>query len=149
MMARKHNGQKKEIVSSFKKALKSFGSSFPILLGIILVLGLLHSYVSSRMLTEVFSGELVRDTIIGSVAGSISAGNAVVCYIIGGELLKENVSLIAVTSFILAWVTVGIIQLPAEAAMLGRRFAIIRLASSYILAILVSLATVQTLMMIQ
>jgi len=81
--------------------------------------------------------------------GSISAGNPVTSYIIGGELVKENVSLIAITSFIVAWVTVGIIQLPAEAAILGQRFACTRNALGFILSILISIATVKTLMVIQ
>jgi len=149
MANRKENNSKKDIPSSFFKAFKSFGKAFPMLLGLVLVLGLFRTFVSNRMLSSVFKGELFRDTITGSLTGSISAGNPVTSYIIGGELLKENVSLIAITSFIVAWVTVGIIQLPAEAAILGRRFACIRSMLSFILSVLVSIATVKTLMVIQ
>jgi uncharacterized membrane protein YraQ (UPF0718 family) len=70
-------------------------------------------------------------------------------YIIGGELLKDGVSLFAVTAFIVTWVTVGLLQLPAEAAILGRQFAIFRNILSFILAILVSIVTVVTVMVIQ
>ncbi len=111
-------------------------------LGVILVLGLIRTYVSSEMLSAVFSGELIHDTIIGSIAGSLSAGNATVSYLIGGELLKEHISLVAVTSFIVAWITVGIIQLPAEGLMLGKRFAITRNIISFILAIFIAVLTV-------
>jgi|MudIll2142460700_1097286.scaffolds.fasta_scaffold2547241_1 hypothetical protein len=45
-------------------------------------------------------------------------------YIIGGELRQRGVSMLAITAFIVARVTVGIIQLLAEALMLGKRFAI-------------------------
>ena len=85
---------------------------------------------------------------MGSMIGSISTGNPITSYIIGGELLKEGVSLFAVTAFIAAWVTVGVIQLPAEAAILGKRFALTRNALSFIFAILVALATVVTLRVI-
>ena len=91
----------------------------------------------------------MRDGLIGSVFGSISAGNPITSYIIGAELLKEGVGLFAVTAFLVAWVTVGIIQLPAEAAILGKKFALTRNLISFILAILVSLATVTILMMIR
>ena len=127
----------------------NFGESFPMLLGVILVLGLFRTFVTTRMLSTVFAGEPLRDTVIGSLIGSISAGNPVTSYIIGGELVKENVSLIAITSFIVAWVTVGIIQLPAEAAILGRRFACTRNVLGFIFSILISIATVKTLMLIQ
>ena len=119
------------------------------MLGVILVLGLFRAFVSRQVLSAIFTGELLRDTVIGALIGSIFAGNPVNSYIIGGELVKENVSLIAITSFLVAWVTVGIIQFPAEATILGRRFACVRNVLGYILAILVSIATVKTLVIIQ
>jgi hypothetical protein len=65
-----------------------------------------------------------------------------VSYIIGGELLKQGISLIAVTAFIVAWVTVGFIQLPAESMILGKKFAFVRNILSFIFAIIVALITV-------
>jgi uncharacterized membrane protein YraQ (UPF0718 family) len=149
MINRKQNDEKKDIVSTLFKAFKSFGTSSPIILGVILVLGLFRTFVSKQMLSALFTGEFLRDTVISALIGSISAGNPVNSYIIGGELVKENVSLIAITSFLVAWVTVGIIQFPAEATILGRRFACVRNILGYILAILVSIATVKTLLIIR
>ena len=136
---------KENIAISFYKALKSFGVTLPVLLGVFLLLGLFKTYVSPQAISSVFTGELFRDTVIGSVIGSVSAGNPITSYIIGGELLKEGVSLFAVTAFIVAWVTVGVIQLPAEASILGKRFAITRNILSFLFAILVAIATVVTL----
>jgi uncharacterized membrane protein YraQ (UPF0718 family) len=133
------------IVNSFYRAIKSFGTTLPMLLGVILLLGLFRVFVSSEMISSVFTGELLRDTVIGSLIGSISAGNSIVSYIIGGELLKEQVSLFAVAAFIVAWVTVSVVQFPAEAAIFGKRFAAARNILCFILAIVVSIATVTTL----
>jgi uncharacterized membrane protein YraQ (UPF0718 family) len=144
----KDHEDRKGIILSFYKAAKSFGSIFPILLGVILLLGLFRTFVSDRMISAVFTGDLLRDTVFASVVGSISAGNAVTSYIIGGELLKEGISLIAVTAFMVAWATVGVVQIPAEAATLGKRFAAVRNAVCFILSILVAIVTVKTLMMI-
>ena len=148
MANKKQNHAKRDMVSSFYKAFKSFGKSFPMLLGVILVLGLFRTFVSKQMLSTLFTGELLRDTVVGSLMGSISAGNPITSYIIGGELVKENVSLVAITSFIVAWVTVGIIQLPAEAAVLGGRFACTRNMLGLIFSILISIATISTLVVI-
>jgi uncharacterized membrane protein YraQ (UPF0718 family) len=146
----KHNDKKqKGVIISFTKAFKSFGTALPILLGVILLVGLFRTFVSSQMIASVFTGALLRDTVIGTVIGSISAGNPITSYIIGGELLKEGVSLFAVTAFIVAWVTVGIVQFVAEAGILGKRFALSRNILSFILAILVAVATVTTLMVMQ
>jgi len=149
MANKKQNNSQGDIVPSFYRAFKSFGMAFPTLLGVILLLGLFRTFVSKQMLSALFTGELLKDTLIGSLMGSISAGNAVTSYFIGGELIEENVSLIAVTSFIVAWVTVGIIQIPAEASTLGRRFAYTRNALGFVFSILISIATVRTLMGIQ
>lgn len=148
MKIEKQNDGKKGILVSFYNAFKSFGTSLPMLFGVILAIGLFQTYVSSRVFREVFTGELLLDTVMGSIMGSISAGNAVTSYIIGGELIKEDVSLIAVTAFIVAWVTVGIIQLPAEAAILGRRFAWLRNILAFVFSVLVAIATVKTLMVV-
>jgi hypothetical protein len=53
--------------------------------------------------------------------------------------------LFAVTALVVSWVTVGIVQLPAEALMLGRRFAIYRNLMCYLFAIVVALLTVFTM----
>ncbi|OFV68561.1 MAG: conserved hypothetical protein, membrane [Candidatus Syntrophoarchaeum caldarius] len=139
----------KNIVTSFYKTFRSFTKELPILFGVILLLGLFKTFVTAQMITSVFTGNLSGDTVIGALIGSISAGNAIMSYIIGGELLKDGVSLFAVTAFIIAWVTVGLVQLPAEVAILGKRFAIFRNILSFIFAIFVSIATVMTLMVIR
>lgn len=139
----------KSIARSFYRAFKSLGSAIPMLLGIVLLLGLFLTYVSTQFIASVFTGEMFRDTVIGSAIGSIAAGNPITSYIIGGELMKEGVSLFAITAFIVTWVTVSIVQFPAEAAILGKRFAFVRNSLGFILAIIVSIATVMTLRVVQ
>lgn len=148
--AMRSNGKKesergqKTLAGSFAKALKSFSTSLPLLLGVILLLGLFRVFVTNAMISSVFTGAVVRDTVIGAVIGSVSAGNPIVSYIIGGELLAAKVSLFAVAAFIVAWVTVGVVQFPAEAAILGRRFATARNVLSFIFAIALAIVTVAT-----
>ena len=62
--------------------------------------------------------------------------------IIGGELLAQGVSLVAVTAFLIAWVTVGVVQLPAESILLGRRFALLRNIISFVFSVIVAIITV-------
>jgi uncharacterized membrane protein YraQ (UPF0718 family) len=145
---RKPGRKRQDLIGAFSKATRNFGASLPIIAGVILMLGLFRAFVPNRFLSAVFTGELLRDTLTGAMIGSVSAGSPVNSYVIAGELIEENISLVAVTSFMVAWVTVGIIQLPAEASLLGRRFAYVRNILSYILAILISTATVHTLQML-
>jgi hypothetical protein len=57
----------------------------------------------------IFSGNWLIDPLMGAVLGSISGGNPLTSYVIGGELRQEGVSMLAITAFIVSWVTVGII----------------------------------------
>ncbi|HJX49849.1 MAG TPA: hypothetical protein VJ438_00120, partial [Candidatus Nanoarchaeia archaeon] len=134
--------QERTFKEAIIKALKTFGNALPLIFGTILLISLLVTWIPQSFYLKIFQGNVVIDPFIGSFIGSISAGNPVVSYIIGGELLKQGVNLIAVTAFIVAWVTVGFIQLPAESMILGKRFALYRNILSFIFAIIVAIITV-------
>ena len=59
--------KKESIIASFYKALKSFGVTLPVLLGVVLLLGLFKKYISSELISSLFTGELFRDTALCSV----------------------------------------------------------------------------------
>jgi uncharacterized membrane protein YraQ (UPF0718 family) len=124
------------------RAGKGLWKAFPMILGTVLLISLIYTLIPKSFYTTVFSKNAFLDSIIGSLIGSISAGNPITSYIFGGELLTQGVSLIAVTAFLVAWVTVGIIQLPAESTILGKKFALLRNISAFILAILIAIITI-------
>ena len=116
----------------------------PLLLGVIGLVGIFQTFISTEMLASIFGWGTFGDTLIGTFAGAISSGNPAVSYLIGGELLGEGVSPYAVTAFILSWVTLGVIQLPAEAEVFGLRFTVYRNLLSLILTIIIAVLTVIT-----
>lgn len=136
---------KSRAVEAINKAAKGIWSAVPIITGVILLVGLLMSAVPKEFYSAVFTKNPLFDSIIGSAIGSVLAGTPITSYIIGGELLAQGVSLIAITAFIVAWVTVGVVQFPAEAFLLGRRFAITRNIISFVFAIVVAIVTVAIL----
>jgi hypothetical protein len=89
-------------------------------------------------------GDLV-DALLAAVLGSIAAGPPLASYLLGGELRAGGVSLLAVTALVVSWVTVGVVQLPAEALFLGRRFAVTRNLVAFVFTLAVAWLTVQTL----
>ena len=108
-----------------------------------LLIALLTSFISESTYTSVvFLGNPFLDAVIAAALGSILAGNPATSYILGGELLESGVSLLAVTAFLVSWVTVGIIQFPAESILLGKRFALFRNISAFLFSILVAFVTV-------
>ncbi|MBA4337025.1 hypothetical protein C0416_04630 [bacterium] len=112
------------------------------LLSVMLLIAFIINAIPKDYYAKIFTNNNLIDSIIGAVIGSISAGNPINSYVIGGELLNNGVGLTAVTAFILSWVTVGIVQLPAESLMLGRKFALYRNGISFVTAIIISILTV-------
>jgi len=122
------------------KTLKLLLSMAPMLLATIALLGLAQTYVSTDMLHSLFKGNILADTLIGTLSGGVSVGPPIISYIIGGELIDEGISVYAVAAFILSWVSLGVIQLPFEASVLGFRFTLVRNLLAFVFALLISLA---------
>lgn len=107
-----------------------------------MLLGLIKEYITFSKLGSLFTQNAFIDTGIGSILGSVFAGNSMNSYIISRELLAVGVSMFAVTAFLVSWVTVGVFQSPIEAQIFGISFAVKRNLISALLAMLVSFITV-------
>ncbi len=118
---------------------KSLYRALPILLGVILLISLISAIIPKEQLISIFNQNSWSNTIIAACLGSILAGNPINSYVLGGEFLALGIGLVAVTAFLISWVTVGIVQLPAEIMMLGKRFAITRNTLSFVFSIIIAL----------
>ncbi|KYK24433.1 hypothetical protein AYK26_06705 [Euryarchaeota archaeon SM23-78] len=132
----------KKLKHAIKKSAKAMYKALPILLGVILLISLANTLIPKSIYSSLFSKNIFLDSIIGSALGSILAGNPITSYILGGEFLNQGISLVAVTAFIVAWVTVGIVQLPAEIMLLGKKFAITRNITAFVFSTIVAIITV-------
>ena len=111
----------------------------------LLLVGLVNTGIPKGFFSRIFTGKLLIDPFIGALVGGIVAGNPLTSYIIGGEFLEKGISMVAVLAFIVIWVTVGVVQLPAESLMFGRRFALLRNGASFLMAVLIAILTALTL----
>jgi len=133
----------KEVKNKFKIVLNKTWNAFrfviPIIISVLLIVAFVQAIVPVESYKKIFSGNIFLDPLIAAVFGSVSLGNPIVSYVISDGLLNNGVGIVAVTAFIVSWVTVGIIQLPAESFFLGKRFAIIRNLTSFIGAIVIGI----------
>ena len=136
--------EKKQLKTALQKTAVGFKKALPDIVGVLLLVGLALQ-LDFEKVSLYFSGNQLLDAGLGASLGSVAAGNPITSYIIGGELLDKGVSLLAVTAFVLSWVTVGVVQLPGEMLIMGRRFAIVRNSVSFVLAIAVAFAVVATM----
>ncbi len=126
-------------------ALRSLLAIAPMLFAVIGLVGLFDVFVTPEMLHSLFIGNALYDALMGTLVGGISVGQPFLSYIIGGELLKEGVSYYAISAFILAWVTLGLVQLPLEWSLFGGRFTIIRNLLALLFAMLIAFVTTVTI----
>ena len=131
-----------KLKKSIGKSVKMISRTLPLLLGILLLITLLLVNVPKTMFTTIFTGNSIIDPTIGAIAGAIIAGSPINSYIIGGELLNGGIGLVTITAFIVAWVTVGFVQIPAETMLLGKKFTLVRNGLALIFSIIVAIITV-------
>jgi uncharacterized membrane protein YraQ (UPF0718 family) len=127
------------------RTLRAFGQMLPIVVGMLLLSSLVLAWLPRTGLQRLFGSNGLLDVLLGTAIGGVAMGHPLAGYILGGELLAGGVSLIAVTALIVSWVTVGLVQLPAEALLLGRRFAVLRNLLCALSAIAIAYLTVGTL----
>jgi len=132
---------KEKLKQANKKAFTGILNILPILIGVLLLVSMITVLIPKSFYSNLFNGNIFSDLLTGSALGSVLSGNPVTAYILGDGFLKNGVSLVAVTAFIATWTTVGFVQLPAEALMLGKRFAIYRNISAFFISIVVAVVT--------
>jgi len=137
--------KKPSLQQALKKSSLAFWAMTPMLIGVIGLVGLFQVLVTPRILSSLFRGNAMVDTLIGTLAGAIASGNPVVSYLLGGELLGQGISLYAVSAFILSWVTLGFIHLPAEAEVLGFRFTLYRNILAFVFTMIIAVLTSLTI----
>ena len=133
--------EKSKFQTAFIKTWNSFKGSIPIIITVLMFISVLQVYLPKEGYVAIFSGNTFTDSFVGALLGSVSLGNPIISYIIGGELLKNGVSLMAITAFLVSWVTVGIIQIPVEAYFFGKKFALVRNIVSFFGAMFIGILT--------
>ena len=126
---------------AMKKSGKGILSMLPILLGVLLLTSILAQYITDLLHTGLFGYHPITDAAIGAGIGGIAAGQPVISYLLGGELLSNGVGIAGVSAFVISWVTIGVTNLPLEIRVFGSRFAIFYHLTSFILACLFGLLT--------
>lgn len=135
---------KSDIKKAFKKTFGTIKTALPMIVGVLLLISLVNSLFQGEYV-KLFTGNYLLDPLLGAMLGSVSFGIPITSYVAGGELLKEGVSLLAVTAFVLAWTTVGVMMLPIEIRAFGRKFALLRNSLNFVSAIVIAVLTIVTL----
>lgn len=130
---------------SLRRTARTFLRLLPVMTGALLLSGLLVQFVPWLLDAGLFGHGTAVDAGLAAAVGSVATGPPVSAYMLGGELWPGGIALVTVTAFMVAWTAVNLVQLPAEAAMLGWRFALWRNLVSFLSVVLIAWLTVVTI----
>ena len=133
------------ILVSLRQTGRTFWRLLPVLAGVLLLAALVAQSIPKLMQMGLFGRGPWSDTLAAAGVASVATGQPVVSYILAGELQKAGVELLAVTAFLTAWITVGIVSLPVEAQMLGWRFSLWRNFVAFLFSLVIAWLTVSLL----
>ena len=99
------------LLHALKRSGMQMVNLLPVFVGVVLLIGLFSAFISKDLLSSIFSGNALLDTLFGTGLGSIFAGNPLNSYVIGGEMLEQGVSLFAIMVSYFGWVYVALMTL--------------------------------------
>ncbi len=125
--------------AALKKAWKAFENILPQFLGILLIIGMTLAYVSPGVISALLGrGSGWRGILTAGAIGSVTLIPGFVAFPLAAALLETGAGLPQIAAFISTLMMVGIVTLPAEFKVLGKRAALLRnglaLAFSFVVA---------------
>ena len=124
----------KVLKKSLKQTIDWFKMNVPIILWVLLLIALIKNYVSVSFLISIKNDFLAW--FMASVFGSLFAWNPINSYIIAGEFGFFPDTIIIVWAFLISWVTVGFVQIPAESYFFGKKYAFLRNVLAFVFSLL-------------
>ena len=141
----KTNNQKQPTIKkAFINSTKSFITIMPMMLAIVGLVSIFQTYITPDTISKLFGYSTFSDILTGTFIGAIASGHGSLSFIIAEGLQSQGVSIYALSTFTLAWVSLGFIQLPAEASIFGVRFTIIRNILAVFSTIIITYLTIIT-----
>ena len=121
-------------------AVKSFFSILPIVLIILVLIGLLVSFVPEAEISKFIGKQSgLGGILFVAIFGAILHIPAFVSFPLAASLIKSGASIAAVAAFITTLTMIGIVTLPLEIKELGKKMALLRNGISFIIAIIIAL----------
>lgn len=132
---------KERTLRSFMKSRQMMGSMIFDILGILMIIGVLMAVVPMETVTKALgeSDHLALAVAGSSLAGGITIIPAFIAFPLIGALREQGAHVMVVTAFLTTLTMVGVATLKLEIGEFGRRFALMRNALSFILALLIAI----------
>ena len=130
---------KEKAIESLKIAGKSFIKMLPMVFIIIIAIGLLLGFVPPEQISR-FVGDQsgAGGVLLVGVVGALMHIPALLSFPLASSILESGASVTAVAAFITTLTMIGMITLPLEIKILGKKMALLRNGISFVIAILIA-----------
>jgi uncharacterized membrane protein YraQ (UPF0718 family) len=126
-----YKGQGQHIIG-MRSALRMTVQILPLLAFAFIVAGMLQVLIPQELLSEWVGTESgMRGIFIGTVAGALVHGGPYVSLPVAAGLLRSGASVGTTVAFITGWSLWAFSRLPMEVGIMGWRFTLIRIASTF------------------
>ncbi len=120
-------------ITGLKSALDMIIQIFPLLILSFVTAGMVQVLLPSELLSQWIGTESgLKGILIGTVAGGLSPGGPYVSLPIASGLLSAGASIGTMVAFLTSWSLWAVSRLPMEIGILGWKFTLIRLASTFL-----------------
>jgi uncharacterized membrane protein YraQ (UPF0718 family) len=127
-----YNGEGQHI-SGMKSAYNMTIEILPLLIFAFIVAGMVQVLIPQDLLSSWVGEESgLRGILIGSVAGGLAPGGPFVSLPIAAGLLRSGAGVGTMVAFLTGWSLWALTRLPMEVGILGWKFTLVRLASTFI-----------------
>ena len=122
-----------EYVVGLKSAFNMIVEIIPLLIFAFIIAGMVQVLLPNELLSKWLGAESgFRGILIGSIAGGLSPGGPFVSLPIASALLKSGASVGTMVAFLTGWSLWAVSRLPMEVGILGWKFTLVRIISTFI-----------------
>ena len=120
-------------ITGLKSAMNMTLQVLPLLLFAFIVAGMVQVLLPKELMAKWLGTESgIRGILIGSIAGGLSPGGPYVSLPIVAGLIKSGAGVGTMVAFLTGWSIWAIARLPMEVGILGWKFTLIRVVSTFI-----------------
>ncbi len=113
------------------------------IIGILMLIGLMLAIIPPEVIKDLLgNSSLFLSGLYGAVIGAITIIPAFIAFPLAASLFESGANLVGIAAFITTLTMVGVATLPIEIEHFGKKFAFIRNALSFVLALLIALGMV-------
>lgn len=127
-------------LESLKIGLSSMFKILPTVFSIILLIGLLLTFIPKELITKIIGDKSgVSGTFAAALLGTVLHIPAIVAFPLVASLIEGGASISSVAAFITTLTMMGFVTLPLEIKEMGKKFALLRNGFSFLIAIIIAL----------